>query len=110
MRRNGSDNGVHLLKRFRVVLGDQRAVRRDGYAIDREEATRQTWCVAAPILDYTGRTVAAVSLSTHSEPSPDDLNRLISAVLDLALKISQETGYRSHSAGDGLELQLRPGA
>jgi DNA-binding IclR family transcriptional regulator len=36
-------------------------VRRSGHAVDREEITRGIMCVAAPILDDGGETVAAVS-------------------------------------------------
>ena len=36
-------------------------VRRSGYAVDREEITRAIMCVAAPILDGNGETVAAIS-------------------------------------------------
>ncbi|HSB70166.1 MAG TPA: IclR family transcriptional regulator [Candidatus Methylomirabilis sp.] len=36
-------------------------VRRSGYAVDREEITRGIMCVAAPILDGEGETLAAIS-------------------------------------------------
>lgn len=40
-----------------------RDVQRRGYALDRQEITRGIMCVAAPVRDATGRTVAAVSVA-----------------------------------------------
>ncbi len=71
-----------------------RVVREQGYATDIQEATLGVWCVASPIHDYTGRAIAAVSVSMRSEPSPQRLEQLIPLVMDTALKVSKEVGYQ----------------
>jgi DNA-binding IclR family transcriptional regulator len=38
-------------------------VQREGFALDQEEITRGLICVAAPIFDYRGRVIAALSLT-----------------------------------------------
>ncbi len=43
------------------------AVRQCGYAVDDREVFQTICCVAAPILDPDGRTIAAISLSDTSE-------------------------------------------
>src|SRR5690606_13103672 len=46
---------------FEQVLA---AVRENGYAYDNEENEPGVRCVAAPVFDYSGQIVAAISLST----------------------------------------------
>ncbi len=46
-----------------ALLQDLAQIGRDGYAVEREELEYGLVCVAAPILDITGRAVAAVSCS-----------------------------------------------
>jgi IclR family KDG regulon transcriptional repressor len=71
------------------------AVRRRGFALDRGESHLDTRCVAAPVFDYTGRAIAAVSVAgapDEVEPRSSDLAQI---VMELAGAISQQFGYRS---------------
>ncbi len=70
---------------------DQTASR--GYAIDNEEFQSGSICVAAPIRDYTGATISAISISLSRSDYPDlDLEEPIEEVTETAGKISQELG------------------
>lgn len=68
-------------------------VRSRGYAIDNEEFQQGSLCVAAPVRDYTGTTLSAISISLSKSDYPDlDLTRPTSKVTEIAEKISQELG------------------
>ncbi|MFY1631775.1 IclR family transcriptional regulator [Solwaraspora sp. WMMB335] len=54
------------------LLADLARYRRDGYALDDEENELGSRCVAAPILDGTGRPVAAISISAPTPRMTDD--------------------------------------
>jgi DNA-binding IclR family transcriptional regulator len=82
-------------------------VRERGYAVDMEEATLGVWCVAAPVRDYTGRTVAAMSVSMNERPSPERIEQWALLVTDCARRISQEAGYRPESADAVMDLVVR---
>ncbi|MEC8427494.1 MAG: IclR family transcriptional regulator C-terminal domain-containing protein, partial [Pseudomonadota bacterium] len=66
----------------------QRSKRR-GYTVDNEEFEIDLFCIAAPILDRDGNTIAALSISSHS---PDHLgkykNRRLRALRDTCEEIS----------------------
>lgn len=74
------------------------AVRRDGYAVDREESTLGLNCFAAPIT-VGNRVVAAVSICTSSASATD---QLVSAVRRAALEIGRALPRSS------AELMCRP--
>ena len=52
-------------------------VRVNGYAMDKEELAIGLICIAMPIRDYTGRIVAAVSVSSAASTVTEDKKRLI---------------------------------
>jgi IclR family acetate operon transcriptional repressor len=69
-------------------------VRRSGYAIDLEEHEEGVVCVAAPILDREGRSVAAISMSGPADRMRKaDPRRVGELVRAHALEISAELGY-----------------
>jgi len=74
-------------------------IRRQGYAIDDEEATLGARCVAAPILAGGGNAIAAVSISgPTTRVTADQVPALASAVRDAAEAISSAMGFpRAHS-------------
>jgi DNA-binding IclR family transcriptional regulator len=84
-------------------------VRERGYATDLEERNLGRACLAAPVRDVTGRTVAAVSANwLASALTAERLPALVDAVREAALAVSEglgrkaiphlETQQRSHAA------------
>src|SRR5205085_986318 len=80
------------------LLADLAVTRRRGYAVDRQESLLGVWCVGAPIRDHTGRSVAAVSLSTIREFFDADVAG--PQVAAAAVEISRAMGWK----GDGETL------
>jgi len=72
-------------QRLRAHLAE---IRRDGYAVTREEMTLGSCSVAAPVRDGTGRVVAALSLVARN--STADPRRLTPAVLTTARALSRD--------------------
>lgn len=69
-------------------------VRLNGYAIDRDERSVGTSCVAAPVRDKIGQVVAAICVTGPSESFSDErLPELIRTVRDHASAISYHLGY-----------------
>ena len=67
--------------------------RKNGYALDNEECELGVRCVAAPIRDYTGRTVAGLSVSGPASRVTDELIAAkLPAFLDVAARASREMG------------------
>lgn len=76
-----------------------RLTRQRGYAIDDEEGVLGLRCVAAPILDRAGVSVAALSISAPvSVMAPGALEGFAAQIREAALKVSVQIGYRPASA------------
>jgi DNA-binding IclR family transcriptional regulator len=74
------------------LLADLARTRRRGYAVDQQEALLGVWCVGAPIRDHTGRSIAAISLSTIKEFfDPDGAGPQVAAA---AVEISRAMGWK----------------
>ena len=69
-------------------------VRRQGYAVDDEEAVQGARCVSAPILNSAGEPIAAVSVSGPvTRVSPNLVNAMAGAVTSAAAAISAAMGF-----------------
>jgi DNA-binding IclR family transcriptional regulator len=72
----------------------QETVRR-GYAVDDEEFHEGTLCVAAPVRDFSGSVIAAISVSlAKSRAEHEGIPAFARAVLDGAKQVSNQLGYR----------------
>jgi IclR family transcriptional regulator, KDG regulon repressor len=79
------------LDTLRAELAD---VRQAGYAIDNAESTPEVRCVAAPIHDTSGETIAAISISVPSIRMTDDrLAECTLLVRDAASRLSGRLGF-----------------
>src|SRR5258705_2604372 len=82
------------LVQFRQELEE---VRRQGYAVDDEEAVQGARCVSAPILSSNGEPIAALSVSGPvTRVSPNLVNALAGAVTSAAGAISAAMGFSQH--------------
>jgi DNA-binding IclR family transcriptional regulator len=76
------------------ALADELAkVRRQGYAYDLEEVSIGLCCVAAPIRDYEGHVMAAVSFSTPTHRFQMHKTQYTRAIVEGAQRISERLGY-----------------
>jgi DNA-binding IclR family transcriptional regulator len=83
-------NSITDVDVFRAELAQ---IRRQGYAIDREEVEEGLVCVSAPVRDRTGDVIGAVSISgPRSRVDPTD-PAIIGEVVKTASAISRELGY-----------------
>jgi IclR family acetate operon transcriptional repressor len=83
---------------LRRILAEVRA---RGYALDRGEHEADIHCVAAPVLDYTGAPIAALSVAGRAAQVAGDVPRLAALVTASAAEVSRRFG---HHAAD----ELRP--
>jgi IclR family transcriptional regulator, acetate operon repressor len=67
--------------------------RRRGYAVDDVEVEDGVSCVGAPILDYRGRPVAALSIAGPAERMPDKRPTVVPLLLQTATAVSTRLGY-----------------
>jgi IclR family transcriptional regulator, acetate operon repressor len=69
-------------------------IRRQGYAVDDEEATLGARCVAAPIVGPAGSAIAAVSISgPTTRVTVNQVSALATAVMNAATAISTAMGF-----------------
>ena len=94
----------HMEKRTPKTLVDPKAliehlkkVNAQGYAIDDEEFEEGVRCIGAPVRDYTGNVVAAVSISGPAMRMTEKkiVDDLVQAVKQAADEISRRLGYHT---------------
>lgn len=79
-----------------VLRRELERVRAQGYAVDWEEFHEGNICVAAPVRDYRGKVVAAISVSLpKTRLAHDPLDRFVKDVTSAAFEISGSLGYSS---------------
>lgn len=76
------------------VMAEIEESRHTGWTIDNEEHDRGIRCIAAPVYDYTGRIIAAVSTSAstffYTEARQLEIAEMVK---DTAMQISKQMGY-----------------
>jgi DNA-binding IclR family transcriptional regulator len=86
-----TDNTLTSLDMLKRQL---RQVRDEGWAMDNQEYIVGHMCVAAPVYDYRGDIIAAVSASgTSANITPEYLPVVIQSVKKAALQVSTRLGY-----------------
>jgi DNA-binding IclR family transcriptional regulator len=68
-------------------------IREQGYSSELEELAPRRACVAAPIRDMKGETIAAVSFAGNAQQIRENFNALVEDVVTLGNDISTELGY-----------------
>ncbi len=91
---------LDVLTRFTIVSRPQlrrelEKVREQGYALDIEECEAGASCIAAPVRNAQGETVAGVGISgPHVRMGPQRIQELIPCVVRAAHQASEQLGFR----------------
>ncbi|MBN2510628.1 MAG: IclR family transcriptional regulator [Spirochaetales bacterium] len=81
-------------KDMESLIRDIEVCRERGWAFDNEEWEINVQCVGAPIHDYRGTTIAAVSTVWYRNQKKDqDTRKIAGAVIDCATEISRRMGF-----------------
>ncbi len=101
--RNTITDKVSLVKELHKI-------ERQGYAIDNEECEAGVKCVAAPIKDYTGKIIAAVSTSGPiSRMTPPRISEIKEGITRMAREITRTLGFQPEgrlARADGAALRV----
>lgn len=77
-----------------AVLADIEVTRKQGYALDEEEYVLGARCIAAPILNAFGKTIAAVGITASTSTlTKARISRVSSLIIDAATEISNRMGF-----------------
>lgn len=82
----------HTITSPELFVQELNRIREQGYSTEDRELETVTSCYAVPIFDYSGKVVAAISLSDFYDPSRDDA-ALVDDLLKAAGNISRNLGY-----------------
>lgn len=98
-----------------VLKADLRATRERGYAVNRGESTVYVDGIAAPVFDFSGKTVGAVSIAVIVPLHDRDILEYKDQLMETAAKISQRMGHVScplapaaHGRKERLEFSPAP--
>jgi IclR family KDG regulon transcriptional repressor len=85
---------ANTVKTLSRLLADLRMIRKHGYSVDNEEIEIGLRCVGAPIRDYTGAMVGAISVAAPSARlSSQKIHSVGRLVVTTAEEISEKLGY-----------------
>ncbi len=94
---------THKFERFTsntITTGDElkielNKVREQGYALDNEECEIGAKCIAVPVMDYTGKIVAGLSVTGFIFSITEEfINKNIDYLHQMGNKISKKLGYK----------------
>ena len=78
-----------------ALISELNRVKSQGYAIDNEECEIGARCIAAPIIDFSGKVTASVSISGPiSRMTEEKIKEIKIFITDCANKISHHLGYK----------------
>ena len=76
------------------LMRELEEIRRRGYAYDNEECEIGSRCIAAPVRDYTGNIIAALSITGPIFRMGDEvLSQMLPVLLGMAKTLSEKFGY-----------------
>jgi DNA-binding IclR family transcriptional regulator len=76
-----------------------RLVRERGYAVDNEEFEEGLECIGAPIKDYSGKVIAAISIAGPTfRMTEEKIAVLARSVIEAAQELSADLGYQEETA------------
>jgi IclR family transcriptional regulator, KDG regulon repressor len=86
----------HTITKKPVFLKELNTVRERGYSIDNEEFEPGLKCIGAPVHNYSGKVVGAISVAGPAfRLTNANIARLSGTVMRTAQELSEELGFRS---------------
>lgn len=85
---------------LRRLESELTSVREQGYAVDESESNPDICCVAAPVRDHQGTTVAAMSITVPVARFHEQKSRLTKLVLNGAAELSGRLGSSTSANGE----------
>ena len=82
----------HTIVDMDVYIDEISRVRQQGFAMDNAENEADIYCIAAPVRDYRGKMIAAISTTNTTHKRPPDAD-VIEMVKSTAQNISARMGY-----------------
>lgn len=80
------------------LIEELNRIEQKGFALDKEENEKYVRCVAAPVRDYNGKVIAAISISGPSyRVNKERQNRLIDELIEACKKLSARLGFQLNS-------------
>ena len=84
----------HTITTKEALISELAKVKEQGFALDDEECEIGARCIAAPIRDYTGKNIAAISVSgPTSRMTMSKINHISKIIKDYSTEISNKLGY-----------------
>lgn len=86
----------HTITEKDLFLKELEKIKGNGYSVDDEEYVVGLICIAAPIFDYHGKPIAAISVSCPKYRYNEERHLLLHSglVMEAARKISKKLGYK----------------
>lgn len=92
-----------------ALIEEMRLVRRNGYAMDREELQPGVVCVGAAVRDHSGAVIGSLSASAPAfRAGEEQLARMCAAVVEAARSLSAEFGAPASAATEQPQEPARP--
>jgi DNA-binding IclR family transcriptional regulator len=86
----------HTITKKSVFMKELKTVRERGYSIDNEEFEPGLKCIGAPVRNYSGKVVGAISVAGPAfRMTNANIARLSGTVMQTANELSEELGFRS---------------
>lgn len=80
-----------------MLINDVIRTRMNGYAIDNQENELEMFCIAVPLFNHENNAFASMSIALlASKINEVKINQMSSQLIDIALKISHQMGYREN--------------
>ncbi len=89
-----TENTITSKSKLQVELDK---IKKQGFALDREEHQKNVGCIAAPIKDHTGKVIASISVTFifDIENLDKHLTKYKDLILDSSYQISKKLGYKT---------------
>ena len=85
----------HTITEKKELEKELEQVKKQGFALDREENEKDVYCIAAPIKNYQGEVIAAISISSPVyRIDINKQNHLKEALIEISKKISKRLGNK----------------